>query len=180
MIWTSSLNLALISIAFLITALSLMFVIWPGSIHKTFSQNAARNKASIRYYAVTFIVFLSMFTLVMWSAFGRWSHYKLDDVWLWYVTGATAQIVAVLVPEVGGRRTYIHRIAADVSAISALLVLIFIQVMSWPWVLIALPIMILIILFTLLKKGNPRYALILQIIYFSTFFAALITASPTP
>jgi hypothetical protein len=120
---------------------------WPGGMHMTFSQHAATSRWSKIYYALLFLVTLP---LLMWFFVGWFvPDNNLPDTFLWFAGVAVLfQIICTWVPEEGGIKTTVHRTLTGISGIIALK-----------------------------NQKGFRWALLLQVGYYATFFIILLTAT---
>lgn len=104
-------NLGLISIVASWAGLLFMIWYWKGDIAKTFSQNAARQRSSIIYYALLWLVCLPplvWFLMVpLYEALGLTPLFRL-------IAGVASisMFIAALVPETKNWKAKVHRSAA--------------------------------------------------------------------
>lgn len=173
--------LGLLSVLFIVLLLIFLLVYWGFDYSKTFSQHAARSKSSILYYFFVFFFFLLAFSVFMLN----WFIPKIELSELFgyvFVLGVTGQLIAVIIPEVGGRNTFVHQCAAGVMAVS-----VFIQTIIVTFAVessvsrmvgfAAVAIMISIILVLLLNLGTKKHILILQSAYFFSYLLLIAVVS---
>lgn len=174
--------LGLLAVFILAIGLAYILIEWPKNIHATFSQHVAVRKQSIVYYAVLFGTILSLLVLF----FLRWFVPALHlSIWfsVFVITSSVAQLACTLIPEIGGRRSTYHRLLAGLSAtllIPASTLLLFsenISIVNKATATVGLGVMLLVVFIVSLRKGEPRYFLILQIAYFMAFFIPIMTTA---
>ncbi len=175
-------HLILLIVLLLIAGLTFTVTRWKGGLHMTFSRHAATNRGSKIFYALLFLVTTPMLLLFFMAWFVPTKH--LPTTFLWFATIASIfQILCTWIPEVGGRKTVVHRILAGVSAV-ALLPLVYIiaiasqistlaHYISWSGLLL----MLLILGIALANQKAHRFALLLQIAYFAIFFIVILTTT---
>jgi hypothetical protein len=171
--------LGLTSVIALIASLIYIQMKWGPDYTKTFSRLVARNRSSIIYYFVVFLVFLSTFSIFMVTNFIP--HFNLPGLFTGiYFLGVISQFVCITVPETGGRKTKIHLLAAGVMSASTLLqiaILPFLTRLSLMSLIICTlgsSIMLLIWLALALKHRLVKYELGLQSIYFASYLGAIV------
>lgn len=169
----------LLAVAILLIGLSYIVLRWPKGRHTTFSQHVAGRKQSIWYYAGLFAVTLPILNLffLVWFI-------PTFEISSWFgvlfAIASLAQIMCTLIPETGGRHSEYHRLLAGISAILLIPVLslaMFSPLVSDIYKLLSgamLVIMLAIVILVAIQKGEPRNFLILQILYFSSFFVPIL------
>lgn len=175
-------HLLILVIILLITALSFLLIKWPGGMDKTFSQHAAATKWSKVYYSLLFVVTLP---LLFWYISG-WlvSSKNMPDAFLWFAGIAVAfQILCTFFPEEGDLNIKIHRILTGISGVAMLpmvaiiafssSVSTFVNVIA----LLGLFIMIVLLGIALTYQKVFRRALLLQVGYYTAFFAILLSVT---
>lgn len=171
-------HLGLFSLLLIIAGLTFTVMKWPGGLHMTFSQHVARRRSSKVFYSVVFMTTLPLLMafFVAWLVPTK----NLSNEFLLYAAIAIVfQIVCTWVPEEGGRKTIVHRILTSISGI-ALLPLMYIiatsanlpmTIRNASW--IGLVVMISLLVIALKNQKGYRYALLLQIGYYATFFIVI-------
>lgn len=110
-------SLGLISVAVSWVGLVFMIWQWKGEWSKTFSQNAARQKTTIIYYALLWLICLPPFAWFLLFPF--YDGLQLNVLFRVIGTVAAAgMLIAALVPETSGWKVTIHRYAAFTMAIT--------------------------------------------------------------
>lgn len=169
----------LLAVCILTAGLAFVVIKWPKSVHATFSQHVAARKQSIIYYAVLFGIVLTL--LVMF--FLNWFVPTFQiSAWfsLFVITSCIAQFLCTLIPEVGGRRSTYHRFFAGLSgvllvpALALLLASENVDDHSKVLVSLALSAMLFVVMVVAIRKGEPRYFLLLQVAYFTAFFIPIL------
>lgn len=175
-------HLLVLVIIVLVLGLTYTVTRWPGGLHMTFSQHAAVARRSAMYYSILFLVTLP---LLVWFI-GEWltPQKHLPDAFLWLTCAAVLfQIVCTWFPEVGGWRTTVHRTLTGISGI-AMLPLVFIlattstlsaAVRFSAWVTLGFMVFLLVV--ALSNQKGHKWALLLQIGYYSAFFVELLMAT---
>lgn len=171
--------LGLIAITILTLGLAFVALKWPEGKHLTFSQHVAKNMHRIIYYNLLFTIVLPLLLLFFWGWF-----IPTFDISTWFgvliVASSVTQYTCTLIPEVGGWKTRYHRLLAGASAIflvPAQLLLLFannVEILSKIVVAISLCIMLAVIFLIAINKGQHKYFLLLQSLYFTAFFAPII------
>jgi hypothetical protein len=172
----------LYALAILIIGLAYLVRRWPAGIQHTFSQHAARQKVTIYYYMALFSIVLP----ILYVFFDKYfvPKYQLPHIVLLLVgLSSIAQIACAIIPETGGKKTIIHQTLAGISAV--LLVGVLIPNLSAPLITffdkvittLALLVMSSVLLLAVLNKKFALPALLLQIVYFSAFFVAILWTS---
>jgi uncharacterized membrane protein len=149
-------------------------IAWPGNRHLTFSQHVARRKTSILFYILLFSATLPLLSLFFLEYFTD----KIGaPIWLNAIIllSAITQYACTYIPEIGGIRSTLHRILAGISGIALIPALVIIELSSTVlldslFCLIGLAVMLDCICITVLAKGKPQNALLLQTFYFAGFF----------
>ncbi len=174
--------LLIVVVIMLITGLSYTVVKWPGGLHMTFSQHVIATRWSKIYYASLFLVTLPLF---VWFI-GSWliPQKQLPGTFLWFTcVAALFQLACTWFPETGGWRTTVHRVLTGVSGV-AMLPLMFIlattssisiSVRFSAWA--ALGLMIILLVIAVSNQKGYKWALLLQVGYYATFFAVLLLAT---
>lgn len=166
----------------LIFGLAFTAIKWPGGLHRTFSQHAVATRWSKIFYALLFLVTLPM---LAWFV-GAWliPQKRLPDAFLWLTyIAALFQILCTWFPEVGGWRTIVHRMLAGVSAIAVLSLVvviassaslpILVRLVAW----IGLSFMMLILAIALSHQNGYKWALLMQVGYYTVFFGVLLSVT---
>lgn len=173
-----------IAVGILIVGLTLLTKKWQLTMHATFSQHAAQNRAGIIYYIVLFSIVLPLLALFFFG----WFMTRFDLPLAFGVCIAIAliaQYLCALVPETGGVKTSVHQGFAVVSAFSlfpSIVILSFNRSITLAAVIIAIVgavSMAYVIFTTLRQKMHPKYLLILQAVYFASFFLPILFISYT-
>jgi len=175
-------QLVLLTIFLLIIGLTFTITKWKGGLHLTFSHHAARNRSSKIFYSLLFLITLP---ILMWF-FVAWfvPTNSLPRTFLWFAAIAVIfQIACTFVPEEGGRKTIIHRILAAISGIALLPLIVIVAtstklsttVHNAAW--IALLVMVTLLGIALSNQKGYRYALLLQIGYYTVFFTIILMAT---
>lgn len=145
----------------------------------SFSQHVALHKYSIAYYIALFSVVLPLLLLFLLGWF--MPEYNLSAWFGFFVaSSAAAQFACTLIPEVGGWKSYYHRLLASVSAVMlvpALLILLFSETINTPARIITLAsllIMTSIIYRLVVSHGKHRMLLVIQSVYYAAFFAPIL------
>ena len=163
--------------------LCLLFMIWhwKGDITKTFSQNAARSKTTIIYYALLWLICLPPFAWFILFPF--YDSLELNSVFrVFGLLAALGMLVAALIPETTGWKVKVHRTAAFTMAwcfvpLSLLISLSsvvsgFAKVVSFS----AAVFMLLSALYMYRRNAVHPKLLILQGIYIAAFQVSVIVA----
>lgn len=177
-------HLGLLALLLLATGLTFTVTRWPGGLHMTFSQHAAVNRSSKVFYSLLFLIVLPM--LYLFFALWLVPVKGLTSAFLWIATiSIFFQIVCTWFPEEGGKKTVVHRILTSVSGV-ALLPLIaiigttanlstFVRYTSW----FAFLAMVALLSVALSNKKSFRYALLLQVGYYTAFFVVILSITYT-
>jgi hypothetical protein len=175
-LFVESKDLAAIAVGLLAIGLLVLVRAWPKDYHHTFSQHAATNKYSIAYYITLFTVVLPL--LLIYFFVWLIPTYHLPAVYAVVIIIAISfQYFCTFVPEVG-RKIRWHRIFAGVSAVCLLIASLLLaftpQLVLHERVvgLFGATLMLLVLVLAMLLKS--KYAMILQIIYFASFFMPLL------
>lgn len=171
--------LGLLAVIILTLGLSFVAFKWSEGKHLSFSQHVAKRKHRIVYYNLLFTVVLPLLLLFF---LGWFMPTFALPVWFGYliIMSSVTQYVCTLVPEVGGRKTYYHRLLAGISALLLLpvqMMLVFAGNIEPVYRLLALAgmfIMLGVILLVAKGKGHHGYMLLLQSIYFAAFFIPIL------
>lgn len=175
-------HLILLTIALLIAGLAFTVLKWRGGMHMTFSQHAAATRTSKIYYALLFLITLPilMLFIVEWYVPTN----NLPNMFIWFATIAVIfQIVCTWVPEEGGIKTTIHRALTGISGIALLPLVLLIAISSNLSVLVRgvawgmLVLMIILLGIALINQKGYRYALLLQIGYYTAFFITIVVST---
>ncbi len=169
-------------ILLLVSGLAFTAVTWRGGVHMTFSQHAAATRWSKIFYAILFLITLPLLAWFVASWFVPHKH--LPQAFVWFTCIAVLfQIVCTWFPEEGGWKTTLHRGLTGVSGIAMLpLVVIlatssglslFVRIASWA----ALCFMVTLLAVALSHQKGFKWALLLQIGYYSAFFLVLLLAT---
>jgi len=175
-------HLGLLTLALLIIGLWFVVTKWPGGMHMTFSQHAAKNRSSKIFYALLFLITLPLLMLF----FSAWlvPEKNLPASFLWFAWVAIAfQIVCTWVPEEGGTKTIVHRILTGISGIALLPLVAIISIspgistFARTVAIIALLVMTALLGIALRNQKQYKRALLLQIGYYAAFFLAIVAAT---
>lgn len=172
-------HLGLLTILLLIIGLAFTITKWKGGIHMTFSQHAVKNRWAKIFYFLLFLVTLPLLMLffVVWLVPTK----NLPNIFLFFAAIATIfQIVCTWFPEEGGRKTTIHRLLTAISGIALLPLMViiatatnlsmFIRGATW----IGLLLMLALLSIALRNQKGYRYALLLQVGYYTIFFIIIL------
>lgn len=174
--------LGLLAVSILFTGLAFIVFRWPKSRHATFSQHIASRRLSIVYYIVLFSLVLPLLTVF----FFKWFMPALDlPIWFGVLIAISSvtQYLCTLIPEIKGWKSSTHRFFAGISAIllapALALILISEQINALDAVAagVGVVIMLTIIAIVLVRKGQPQNFLILQLVYFASFFIPILVIS---
>ena len=175
-------HLIILIILLLIAGLFFTVTKWKGGLYMTFSQHAATNRWSKVFYALLFLITLPMLMLFFADWFVPIKH--LPNAFLWFAAIAIVfQILCTWFPEEGGKKTIIHRILTGISGIAILPLVLIIAasphfsmiVRSIAWV--GLFIMMIFLGIALMHQKGFRYALLLQIGYYTIFLIVILTTT---
>jgi hypothetical protein len=154
-------------------------LVWKGfATNRTFSQKAATSRASIIYYVVLFSVALPM--LYLFFAELVIVELQLSDAfYLIMVISLLGQFICTLFPEKGGT-VVAHRLFTGISGTLLLPMLVMIALspratllVSWAAIL-SVAIMSALLVVGLMNQSGHRYALWLQVGYYTLFFIPLL------
>lgn len=177
-------HLLLLSTILLIVGLSFLVYRWPQGHSKTFSQHAAAQTITIRYYIALFVLVTPLLALFFYGYFIP--KYQLGLFFsLAIFLAIAAQLVAAFIPEVGGWKSRLHRQAAGWSAFGLFLAITGIMYelpLSFPLYIFGAFTMLVMLSFssltlkaTLMRKlFEHRYFLWLQTIYYTLFFVMIL------
>lgn len=167
-------HLIVIIILLLIAGLTFTVTKWKGGLHMTFSRHAATSRWSKIFYALLFLVTLPMLMLF----FVEWFIPTKDipSIFLWFAAVACLfQILCTWFPEEGGRKTIIHRILTGISGISLLpLIVIIATSKSLSATIHNTAWLAFLVMIALSHQKGYRYALLLQIGYYTAFFIVIL------
>jgi hypothetical protein len=108
-------NLGLISVVLSWAGLVFMIWYWKGDFSKTFSQNAARQKSTIIYYAILWLICLPPFTWFLLFPF--YETLQLNGFFrIIGIIAALGMLIAALIPETVGWKAKVHRFSAFMMA----------------------------------------------------------------
>lgn len=175
-------HLIIIIILLFIAGLTFTVTKWKGGLHMTFSRHAATSRWSKIFYASLFLVTLPLLMLffVEWFIPTK----NLPNIFLWFATIACLfQILCTWVPEEGGRKTIVHRVLTGISGISLLPLVVIIAtskslstiIHNTAW--FAFLVMVVLLVIALSHQKGYRYALLLQIGYYTAFFIVILTTT---
>ncbi len=168
-------------LSFTLLAAGLLFTVnkLPGGLNKTFSQRVANNKNAEILYSLLFISTLP----ILYLFFANWfvPTTDLPKIFLVFACIAAAfQILCTWVPERGGNMTIVHRALTGTSGIALLPLVWLIAVtnsispglrfISW----VVLVLMLVLLAIALFYQKGISYALLLQVGYYSLFFAIVL------
>lgn len=171
-------NALLPAMGIMVVGLAFLVVKWPQTKHFSFSQHAVAQRISIAYYIALFTITLPLLAFFFFGWFVPQFKPPLTFSIL-IATSLICQYSVVLVPEIGGWKTYYHRIVTGISGailIPALVLLLLsntIDEFSKYAIGFAVGVMTLVIAATL-KNHNKMYMLALQSLYYGAFFIAII------
>lgn len=172
-------HFGLLTILLLIVGLTFTVTKWKGGLHLTFSQHVAAKRSSQVFYSLLFLLTLPLLLLFFTAWLIPTKH--LPNSFLWFAAVAILfQIVCTWFPEEGGKKTIVHRVLTTISGIALLPLMIIIAlstnlsmiVRNAAW--IAFAIMIALLGTALNNQKGYRYALLLQIGYYATFFIVIL------
>lgn len=172
----------LLSIVLLIIGLITVIKKWPHNASYSFSQHVAPKKSSILYYAALF--FITMPLLVLFIM--KWFTPQFGvSRWFGVLTliSAVAQCICTLVPETGGRKSLYHRFFAGLSAIvlipSSLILLLWSRIDFIDKMLLGLGVVTMLWVVTIVVRSRAQHDnfLILQSVYFASFFVPILYIS---
>lgn len=175
-------HLILLIILLLIAGLAYVLRRWPGGLHMTFSQHVARHHWSIIYYIV---LFLASLPLLLWFI-TAWlvPQRDLPNTFIWFAAAAVIfQIACTFVPETGGTKTTIHRILTGISGLAMLPLMVMLamgqQLSLFSRIVagIALLCMLALLSIALTHQKGYHKALLLQVGYYTGFFAAILAVT---
>jgi len=166
------------------TWVGLLFLVkrWPGDSSMTFSQHAAQTSSAQLYYAVMWSLALPPF--VSFIIYGVYDRLSLPSIFIPLVIAAsTLMLVAAYVPEIGGWKTTIHRLAAFSMATLFLPIVVLIALsgeLSAVGRVVTVPIAMYmawqIVFLTVVKRQHPKM-LYLQGSYIALFQVAIVAGS---
>ena len=108
-------SLGLISVVASWLGLLFMIWYWKGSVDKTFSQNAARSKTTIIYYALLWLICLPLFSWFMLIPF--YEALELNILFrIFAILASLGMLIAALIPETTGWKINVHRYSAFLMA----------------------------------------------------------------
>lgn len=172
-------HLGLLTILILLIGLTFTVTKWKGGLHLTFSQHAATNRTSKIFYSLLFLFTLPLllFFFAAWLVPTK----SLPNIFLWFSAMAVFfQIACTWIPEEGGRKTVIHRILTAISGV-ALLPLMGIIALATNLSItirsaagIGLGVMLTLLSIALRNQKGYRYALLLQLGYYTVFFLIIL------
>ena len=181
-------NLILLVSLITITGLWIVLKVWPYGISRTFSQHVARHKASVIYYILLFSIILPLLLLYIFKWFiPTFNPPVLFGFFL--ILASVSQYGCVLVPETGGRKTFIHQmlafLAADCLLPATFLISLTPAVSSAGRVVAVITSLLMATIIAIFvkayikNKGQHKYLLVIQASYFALFFITLIVATYT-
>lgn len=172
-------HLGLLTVLLLIIGLTVTVTKWKGGLHLTFSQHAATSHSSKVFYSLLFLFTLPilMVFITTWLVPTK----NLPNLFIWFSSVAILfQIVCTWIPEEGGRKTIVHRILTAISGIALLPLMVIIGIsanlsmtirnVAW----IGFGVMIALLSIALSNPKGYRYALLLQIGYYTIFFIVIL------
>lgn len=172
-------HLGLISILILIIGLVVTVGKRPAGLDRTLSQRVANNKQSEILYSVLFMTALPLLFLF----FSRWlvPANDLPKTFLWFAAiSIIFQIACTWIPERGGRMTTVHRLLTGISGVALLPMVVLIATAQSVasglkyTVWLGLLLMLALLSIALAKQKGFRYALLLQVGYYSLFFGIIL------
>jgi hypothetical protein len=181
-------HLIIVATAVIVTGLITVLKLWPYGKDHTFSQHVARHKSAILYYIGLFAVVLPLLLLFIFKWFIPTFNPPLVFGYL-IVLAAAAQFACTLVPETGGRKTTAHQmlayLAADCLFPSTFMIVLLTTASNVARIVavvssLAMACIIGIMVWAYFKNhGRHRYLLILQSVYFASFFITLLITTYT-
>ena len=181
-------NLILIVSLITVVGLSVVLRVWPYGTNRTFSQHVARYRASVIYYIVLFSIILPLLLLYIFNWFiPTFNPPALFGFFL--ALASVSQYGCVLVPETGGRKTFIHQMLAFLAADCLLPATILValtptvspigRAVAVVSSLLMATIIAIFVKAYVKNKGQHKYLLVIQASYFALFFATLLVATYT-
>lgn len=171
--------LGIFSVLFLIFALSYAEVKWGPDPYKTFSRLIAKRRSSIIYYFLTFLVFLTTFSMFIFGWFIP--TFKLPPLFIAiYTLSVIAQFVCVTIPETNGIKAKVHLAAAGVMSASVLMqTILLVLLISVPlpvFIVSILSILLMALIWTahLLKLTIMKKELATQALYFASYLLTVL------
>ena len=174
--------LILLTLLLLIAGLAFTVLKWRGGLHMTFSQHAAVSRTASIYYSLLFLITLP----ILITFFATWyvPANNLPTAFLWFaIISALFQLLCTWFPENGGNSTKIHRILTGISGITLLPLIImvavssdfslFVRSIAW----LSLIVMVFLLSIALKNQNGYRYALLLQIGYYTAFFITILAST---
>lgn len=172
-------HLALISTIVLAAGLVLTAAMLPGGLRATFSQRVANNKTAEVLYALLFLIALPALYIFIVDWFVP--TLNLSSVFIVFAAIAVIfQIACTFVPERGGKMTTVHRVLTGISGLALLPMVALIALsdsIGMPLILtswVALVCMLVLLTIALMHQNGFKYALMLQVGYYASFFAVLL------
>jgi hypothetical protein len=178
-LWLNEKHLGIVSLTILIAGLIFLIKKWPQNIHHTFSQHAAANKVSTIYYSLLFAVVLPVLAVFLFSWFVP--TFDISPLFtLLICLSLLCQFACTLVPEIGNKVKQ-HQILAGISGLlllPSLVVCMFAPSLTEiDRLVIIIGIVIMTTVLLLVTRKKIKYALVLQSIYFTAFFAPVLIIS---
>jgi hypothetical protein len=175
-------HLIILTLLMLIAGLSFTVLRWRGGLHMTFSQHAATNRSSKIFYFLLFLI--SLPTLLLFFSAWYVPTNNLPTSFLWFASVSVFfQVICNIFPEEGGTKTLIHRILTGISGIALLPMVIIIATSSHfsefvrGLALVLLIGMVILLGIALRNQKGYRYALPLQIGYYTAFFITILVST---
>lgn len=175
-------NLGLLATAVLTAGLSFILVRWPEGGRKTFSQRVAVEKRRVPYYVALF----SVVSALLLTFFLGWFSPQFGlSPWfaVFIVISSATQYACTFIPEIGARRTQVHRTLAGVSAASllpALTCVLWVSTIATSAKLAAVAggaVMLATAYIALMSNEETDNFLAIQIVYYAAFFAPILYIS---
>lgn len=172
-------HLGLVSFLIFFIGLCITAIKLPGGLHLTFSQRVAHRKKAKILYSLLFIIGLS----ILYLFFKLWlvpTKHLPSAFLLFAAISIFFQIACTFVPEEGGTKTVIHRLLTGISGVALLPLMIILmtsQTISTSLRVItgeSLILMLLLLIVALANQKGFKYALLLQIGYYSLFFSIIL------
>lgn len=171
----------LFSITLVWAGLLFLLYRWPGNKSMTFSLHAAQTKGGQIYYFLLFLIMLPLFYLFIlhWYV----PALNLPNIFTYLVTvGVLGQLIAVIVPAVGGRKEQIHNFGANLMAFTFIPLSMFVAVADIPIIVRIITVAGIIymvgasFLFLYVRRLRSSY-LYFQAAYIAFFHAIIISST---
>lgn len=181
-------NLILLVSLITVSGLLVILKVWPYGMDRTFSQHVARHRASIIYYILLFSIILPLLLSYIFNWFIPTFNPPAIFGFL-LILASVSQYGCVLVPETGGRKTFIHQMLAFLAAdclLPATFLIAMTSAVSPAGRIVAMisslfmaTIIAIFVKAYTKNKGQHKYLLVIQASYFALFFITLLVATYT-